>query len=86
MLTWDLHKVTVFCFNMCMQDSSEEETDIAKAMQEDKKNDNDGEEKGKNKEEQEEEEEEQEIVQNTFSARVVIHEALHLPVCWTKPR
>lgn len=67
------------------QDSSEDEVDFtsqpAEATEEGKK-------KGREKEEEvcrtekpsgEEEREKEEIVEDTFSARIVIHEALHLP-------
>ena len=35
---------------------------------------------------EEDEDKVEEMVQDTFSARVVIHEALHLPVCRAEPR
>lgn len=61
-------------------------------MKEDKKKDDEKEETQKGRKltaqskEEPEEEEGQDVVQDTFSSRVVIHEALHLPVCRTEPR
>lgn len=80
---------------MWPQDSSEDEADspsmVARAEGEEKRGN--GEEKeesprGKKLTTQGEEDEDkvEEMVQDTFSARVVIHEALHLPVCRAEPR